>query len=61
MIAAAWITALTALAGLILGFAWHGGQLTQILRQLRDITRDHEDRIRDLEHPHAARHAAERR
>lgn len=45
MIFAAWSA-----AGLAaLGWAWHGGQLVQILKELRRIASDHEERIRVLE------------
>jgi hypothetical protein len=33
----------------VLGLAWNGGQLNQVVRELRRIATDHEDRIRVLE------------
>jgi hypothetical protein len=38
------------LAGIaVLGLAWNGGQLNQVVRELRRIAGDHEDRLRVLE------------
>jgi len=43
---AGWLAGIVAAVGLTGGALWHAGQLSSILRELRDIARDHEERLR---------------